>query len=87
MVVLSVHPQAALAALAACSTGSPAYYHHPGSVPVQRSYASYPPPVQLWFLTPAEVADLITRIPLADYREVSPDAPVAARDSADDHQT
>ncbi|KAJ1528415.1 hypothetical protein ONE63_006829 [Megalurothrips usitatus] len=38
-----------------------------------------PPPVQLWFLTPSEVAELVSRIPLSDYREVSPHAPVAAR--------
>ncbi len=39
----------------------------------------YPAPVQLWFLSPAEVGELISRVPLANYREVSPNAPVAAR--------
>ncbi|XP_052120758.1 uncharacterized protein LOC113204539 [Frankliniella occidentalis] len=59
-----------LAALAAPSAGlQPHYYPSP--------YAA--PPVQLWFLSPAEVGDLISRIPLANYREVSPNAPVAAR--------
>lgn len=31
----------------------------------------------LWSLTPAQVAELVSRIPLAAYRDISPDAPVA----------
>ncbi|KAK3926253.1 Cuticle protein 6 [Frankliniella fusca] len=47
------------------------------------AYAARNPPVQLWFLSPAEVGELISRIPLANYREVSPDAPVAIRYNPD----
>lgn len=57
----------------------PAVYARTPPAPQQRAPAYAPPPVQLWFLTPSEVAELVSRIPLSDYREVSPHAPVAAR--------
>ncbi|XP_034238911.1 uncharacterized protein LOC117643884 [Thrips palmi] len=71
-----------LVALAAAAAASPvnygAYYSGGYPTPAATRRASYaPPPVQLWFLSPADVAELISRVPLSNYREVPPNAPVA----------
>lgn len=68
----------ALAAAAAASPVNYGYYSGGYPTPAATQRMSYaPPPVQLWFLSPADVAELISRVPLSNYREVSPNAPVA----------